>query len=186
MADIDLLTSFSEVVALIEQSRKRALQAVNTGLIDLYWQVGAYISKKLASATWGEGVVDQLAEYLTRTQPGLRGFTRSNLFRMRQFFETYRNEEKVAPLVRQLPWTHNLIILGQSKGPEEREFYVRMTIREHWSKRELERQYNASLYERSVLNPPQATAVLAQSRAEALGAFKDAYMVQTEVEVQVI
>ncbi|TXT50680.1 MAG: hypothetical protein FD137_258 [Spirochaetes bacterium] len=178
MADIDLLTSFSEVVALIEQSRQRALQAVNTGLIDLYWQVGAYISKKLANATWGEGVVDQLAEYLTRTQPGLRGFTRSNLFRMRQFFETYRNEEKVAPLVRQLPWTHNLIILGQSKGPEEREFYVRMTIREHWSKRELERQYNASLYERSVLNPPQATAVLAQSRAEALGAFKDAYMVE--------
>ncbi|MEW6548884.1 MAG: PDDEXK nuclease domain-containing protein [Spirochaetota bacterium] len=178
MADIDLLTSFSEVVALIEQSRQRALQVVNTGLIDLYWQVGAYISKKLANATWGEGVVDQLAEYLSRTQPGLRGFTRSNLFRMRQFYETYRDEERVAPLVRQLPWTHNLIILGQSKGPEEREFYIRMTIREHWSKRELERQYNAALYERSVLNPPQATVALAQSRAEALSAFKDAYMVE--------
>lgn len=72
---------------------------------------------------------------------------------MRQFYETYQQDEKVAPLVRQLPWTHNLIILSQSKRPEEREFYLKMAIQEKWSKRELERQLNVALFERVVLNP---------------------------------
>jgi len=71
-------------------------------LIDLYWQVGAHISRKLESAEWGEGVVDQLMGHLARTQPGLKGFTRRNLFRMRQFYKTYRYDEKVSPLVTQL------------------------------------------------------------------------------------
>ena len=73
---------------------ERAFQAVNTALIDLYWQVGAYISRKLESAAWGEGVVEQLADYLARQHPDLKGFTRPNLFRMRQFYETYRRPMK--------------------------------------------------------------------------------------------
>jgi len=101
----------------------RALQAVNTELIDLYWQVGAIISRKIATAEWGDGVVEQLAAHIARTQPGLRGFTRPNLFRMRQFYEAYPGKDFVSALPRQLPWTHNLIILGQSKRAEEREFY---------------------------------------------------------------
>jgi hypothetical protein len=90
---------------LIVAARQRAFHAVNTELIDLYWEVGAIISRKIEAAEWGDGVVDRLAEFTTRTQPGLRGFTRPNLFRMRQFYEAYRDDEKVSPLVRQLPWT---------------------------------------------------------------------------------
>ena len=108
---------FSDIVELIEIARQKSYQAVNTALIELYWQVGAYISDKIAAAQWGDSVVKQLADYLALTQPNLKGFTRSNLFRMRQFYETYQQDEKVAPLVRQLPWTHNLIILSQSKRP---------------------------------------------------------------------
>ena len=119
---------FDEVLALIHSARKQAVQAVNTRLIELYWQVGAYISRKLERAEWGDSVVTQLAEHLALTQPGLRGFTRSNLFRMRQFYEVYRDQEKVAPLARQLSWSHNVVILGQSKRPEEREYYIRMAI----------------------------------------------------------
>ncbi|WP_213807193.1 DUF1016 N-terminal domain-containing protein [Granulicella sp. dw_53] len=133
--------TFAEVVRLISASREKALQAVNTALIDLYWEVGATISRKIEAAEWGDGVVDQLAAYIARTQPGPRGFTRANLFRMRQFYETYQGDKKVAPLVRQLPWSHHLIILGQSKRQEEGEFYMRVAIRERWSKRELERQF---------------------------------------------
>lgn len=117
---------FAEVVQLIEAARKHAYQAVNTTLIELYWQVGAYISSKIAAAEWGDGVVDALAQHLALTQPNLKGFTRPNLFRMRQFFEAYRQDEKVSLLVRQLPRTHNLIILSQSKRPEEREFYLKL------------------------------------------------------------
>ncbi|AZC30468.1 hypothetical protein C4K38_2508 [Pseudomonas chlororaphis subsp. piscium] len=85
-----------------------------TELVDLYWQVGAYISRKIEAAEWGDGVARQLADYLARQPPGLWGFTRANLFRMQQFYELYRVEKKVAPLVRQLSWSHNLVVLGQS------------------------------------------------------------------------
>ncbi|MDP2816285.1 MAG: PDDEXK nuclease domain-containing protein [Rectinemataceae bacterium] len=178
MVEPSLLPAFAEVAELIERSRQNALRAVNTGLIELYWKVGAYISSKLETAAWGDGVVDQLADYLAKVEPGLRGFTRRNLFRMRQFYDAYEGSTIVSALLTQLPWTHHLIILGQAKLSEEREFYLRLAIRERWSSRELERQCKSALFERSVLNPPQATATLAQSRPEAILAFKDAYMVE--------
>jgi len=175
---------------------------VNTTLIDLYWQVGAVISRKIDAAEWGDGVVPELASYLARTQPGLRGFTRANLFRMRQFFETYRGhtivaavprqlgvEEPttspepaagptVAALLRQLSWTHHVIILGQCTRPEEREFYLCVAIRERWSSRELERQLKGALFERTVLHPPKVSQVVQNTHADALSVFKDAYLVE--------
>lgn len=167
--------TFSEIVQLIASSREKALQAVNTALIDLYWEVGATISRKIAAADWGDGIVEELAAYIARTEPGLRGFTRANLFRMRQFYETYNGDKKVAPLVRQLPWSHHLIILGQSKRLEEREFYMRLAVQERWSKRELERQVNSSLFARVVLSPPKVSPVVRQTHPEAVSVFKDAY-----------
>lgn len=169
---------FHEVLALIRDARQQAIRAVNTQLIELYWQVGAYISRKLDRAEWGDSVVGQLAEHLARTQPGLRGFTRSNLFRMRQFYEIYHAEEKVAPLVRQLSWSHNVMIFGQSKRREEREFYLRMAIQERWSKRELERQFKAALFERSVTQPAKLSTALQQTHPAALDVFRDAYMLE--------
>jgi predicted nuclease of restriction endonuclease-like (RecB) superfamily len=170
--------SFVEVAQLITAARQKAVQAVNTQLIELCWQVGAYISHKIEKAEWGEGVVPQLADYLAQTQPALSGFTRRNLFRMRQFYEAYRSDAIVSALLTQLPWTQNLIILSQSKRPEEREFYLRMAIQEKWSKRELERQFKAALFERTVTQPAKVSAVLRQSHPTALSIFKDAYMVE--------
>jgi predicted nuclease of restriction endonuclease-like (RecB) superfamily len=171
-------TSFTEIVQLIATAKQRAIQAVNTSLIDLYWQVGEIISRKIASAEWGDGVVNQLADHIAQTQPGLRGFTRRNLFRMRQFYETYKDDAIVSALLTQLPWTHNLTILSQSKRPEEREFYLRMAVKEKWSSRELERQFEAALFERTVLQPAKVSAVLTQLHPEGISAFKDAYMLE--------
>jgi len=171
-------SNFAEVVGLIEAARQQAYQAVNTTLIELYWQIGAYISRKLEAAEWGDGVVEQLAQHLATNQPGLKGFTRSNLFRMRQFYETYRHDEKVAPLARQLSWSHNLTILGQSKRPEEREFYLRMAIQERWGKRELERQFKTALFERSVLSPAKVSPAVTLLHPEVLNVFKDSYLVK--------
>ena len=178
MSDQTPTASFSEVIKLIECARQKSFQAVNIALIDLYWQIGETISRKIKTAEWGEDIVGQLAAHIMRVQPGIRGFTRSNLFRMRQFYETYQGEEIVAPLVRQLPWTHNLIILGQSKHPEEREFYLRQTIQENWSKRELERQFKTALFERAVLSPPRVSPMVTQTYPDGLNVFKDAYMVE--------
>jgi DUF1016 N-terminal domain len=93
------VTGFTEIVELIASAKQWAIQAVNTSLIDLYWQVGEIISRKIAAAEWGDGVVSQLADHIAQTQPGLRGFTRPNLFRMRQFYETYKGDSKVSPLL---------------------------------------------------------------------------------------
>ena len=169
---------FSEIVRLIAASREKAIQSVNTALIELYWEVGAMISRKIEAAEWGDGVVDQLAQFIARTEPTLRGFTRRNLFRMRQFYEAYREDPIVSPLVTQLPWSHHLIIWGQSKRPEEREFYLRLAIRERWSKRELERQFKAALFERAVLSPPKVSPVVTQMYPDALSVFRDAYTVE--------
>lgn len=207
--------TFTEIAELVASAKVRAAQAVNTALIDLYWQVGGIISRKIETAEWGEAVVDQLAVYLARSQPSLRGFTRRNLFRMRQFYEAWRSHELVPPsralmpkkadgaerdgivpparallappsseyekvgaLLRQLPWTHHRTILGQCKRPEEREFYLRLAIRERWSSRELERQLEGALFERTVLSPPQTSPTVSRTRTEALSVFKDAYLVE--------
>ena len=168
--------AFREIIGLIAAARRRAFQAVNTELIDLYWRVGQYISRKLDSTAWGEGVVDELARYIARQQHGVKGFTRRNLFRMRQFYETYRHEPKVSPLVTQLPWTHNLLILSRCKRSEEREFYLRTALRENWGKRELERQLNGSLFERTIVHPAKVAAVLRQLHPAAETIFKDVYL----------
>lgn len=172
-------SAFAEIVGLIHAARQRAYQAVNTELVGLYWQVGGYISSKLAAAEWGEGVVDRLAHHLARVLPGQRGFTRRNLFRMRQFFEIYQGNEKVTPLVTQLPWTHNLVILTQSKRPEEREFYLRMAVQQRWSKRELERQFRLAAFEHAVLTPPKLSTAVREIHGEAASvAFKDVYALE--------
>jgi len=170
--------AFAEVARMIEAARHQALQSVNTTLIDLYWQVGAFISRKLETAEWGDGIVQQLADYLARTQPGVRGLTRRNVFRMRQFYETYRHEEKVSAVLTQLPWTHHLIILSQSKSQEEREFYLLMAIREKWSSRELERQLKTALFERAMLTPAKGSPALTHLHPDAAEVFKDSYVVE--------
>ena len=169
---------FAEISRLIESARQRAYQAVNTALIELYWQVGAYLSAKIKAAEWGEGVVDQLAQHLASTQPGLKGFTRRNLFRMRQFYEAYPDPQFVSALLTQLPWTHNLIILGRSQRPEEREFYLKMAAQEKWSSRELERQFDAALFERVVLSPAKVSPLVTQIHPDAASVFKDSYLVE--------
>ena len=127
-------------------------------------------------AEWGDGVVEELAQFIAKTHAGLRGFTRANLFRMRQFYETYRDKEKVAPLVRQLPWSHNIVILGQTKRPEEREFYLRLAIAESWSRRELERQMRTGLFERTVLSPPIVSPLVRRTHPDLASIFRDSYM----------
>ena len=169
---------FAEVAVLIESARRRAYQAVDAELVGLYWQIGQNIFRKIESSDWGDGVVDELARYLARTQPGMRGFTRRNLFRMRQFYATYRRDEKVSPLVTQLQWSHHLLILSECKSSEQREFYVRMAIQERWSKRELERQQRVKLFERVVTRPVKISAPAKRDHRGAESVFRDSYSLE--------
>jgi predicted nuclease of restriction endonuclease-like (RecB) superfamily len=171
--------AFSEVVGLIRAARQRAAQLVNTEVIDLYWQIGRYLHHKIDADGWAKGTVVQLAAYIAQREPGKRGFSSQNLWRMRQFFEAYPATTKLSPLVRVLPWTHNLIILVQTKRADEREFYLRMATQQRWGKRELERQIRLAAFETAVLTPPKLSpAVRAIHGDVAADYFKDAYALE--------
>ena len=116
---------FAEIVSMIQQTKANVISIANTALIDLYWKVGKYISDKLIVSEWGDGVVKQLAEYIEKTSPDVKGFSDKNLWRMKQFYETYCDaDEKLSPVVRQISWTNNLIIMSRAKSAEERAFYL--------------------------------------------------------------
>jgi predicted nuclease of restriction endonuclease-like (RecB) superfamily len=168
---------FAQVLGLIDAARGRAVAAVNTELIELYWAIGEHISGRIAGDGWGLGTVAALAEFIGRRLPNARGFSASNLWRMMQFYETYRGQTKLATLLRVLPWSHNLAIMSRSKREEEREFYLRMASQERWSFRELKRQLNGALFERVVLSPAKLSTPLTVLHPEAASIFKDSYLV---------
>jgi len=169
---------FDEVLRLIDAARTRAVTAVNTTMIELYWSIGEYLTRKIADEGWGKGTVESLSQHIQKRHPNARGYSTSNLWRMAQFFGTYRGQPKLAPLVRELPWTHNLLIMSRSKRDEEREFYLRMAASERWGKRELERQLNGALFERVVLSPTKLAPVLRELHPDAAAVFKDSYLVE--------
>jgi len=170
--------NFADVVKLIQAAHQQAYQSVNSTLLKLYWQLGQMISQKLQQAEWGDKVVSNLATYIEQHQPNLRGFTYRNLMRMRTFYEAYASNPELQALAFQLPWTHNLIILSQAKRVEEQEFYLRVAIREQWTKRELERQFKNALFEQVALQPLKLTPLVSQLHPEAASYFKDTYMLE--------
>ena len=110
---------FDEVLHLIESARHRAFQAVNVLMIELYWNVGGYVSRKIAEQKWGKGTVQKLSGYIQTRQPGIRGFSPQNMWRMRQFYEAYRDQPILSTLLRELAWSSHLHILNKARLPEE-------------------------------------------------------------------
>ena len=174
-ATIPLESQFAEVAGIIAAGRRRALTQVNAATVDTYWNVGRYICEKIRSAQWGQGVVQGLAEYLYSKLPDVKGFSDKNLWRMKQFFETYEHDIKLSPLVRELGWTQNLIILSGAKSSQEREFYLLLAINEHCTKRELERQLQSGLFERCASSKPKVSTVLTQIHPAITTIIRDSY-----------
>lgn len=123
-----------EIKERIRAAQYEALRAVNRELIGLYWDIGRLIVERQAGDSWGKAVVETLARDLQEEFPGLQGFSASNLWRMKLFYETYAGNEKLAPLVREIAWSHNLAIVEKCKDDSEREFYLRMTRAHGWTK----------------------------------------------------
>ena len=167
---------FADIVKFIKQSREQAIRLVNKTLIDLYWNIGQHVHTKIESAEWGDSVVEELARYIQETEPNLKGFSDKNLWRMKQFYESYKNEPKLSPLVREITWTNNLIILSRTKTTEEKAFYLNLCKQESYSKRELERQISAGLFERTMLGNAKLSPVLRELHPNALNSFKDSYI----------
>jgi predicted nuclease of restriction endonuclease-like (RecB) superfamily len=172
---MELQKQFTEITSLIASARSKAYQAVNKELVTLYWHVGEHVSKQVLSKAWGKSVVQELADYIQKYEPNIKGFSAQNIWRMKQFYETYSENTKLSPLVRELTWTNNLIILT-CESEQEKEFYLMMSSKEKWSKSELQRQINSSYYERVMLADAKLSPLSRELPQDVSNTFKDTYV----------
>ena len=167
---------FTDIIQLIKQSRTNAIRAVNAELINLYWNIREYISKKIEQSEWGDSVVTELANFIQTNEPEIKGFSDKNIWRMKQFYETYKDFPKLSPLVREISWTNNLLIFSRCKTIEEMEFYLKIVKQENYSKRELDRQISASFFERTMIGNSKLSPLERESNNDFSNAFKDSYV----------
>ena len=172
----DLITAqFNKVLTQIQQAKQKAYQQINTALIELYWNVGQYISEQVKNNKWGKGIVADLADFIARQDTEIKGFSARNLWRMKQFYETYQEHQKLSTLWTQLSWSHNRRIMSL-KTAEEREFYLRLCSRKNYSVRELERLINTSTFERTALADQKLSTTVKTLPQAVTGVFKDSYV----------
>lgn len=177
------LTTNLEYKAFVEGIKQRvrdsqyaALRAVNNELINLYWDIGKSIVEKQKKSGWGRSIVETLAKDLQREFFGVQGFSAQNLWRMKQFYQTYNKNEKLSPMVREIGWTHNLVILMSCKDDAAREFYIGMVKKFSWTKNVLINQIENQTYEKTLLNQTSFDRTLpVKIRNQAKLAVKDEY-----------
>ena len=175
----DRKDQFAEIVTMIQHTRSEVVRLANASLIDLYWRVGRYISDKISVSEWGDGVVKQLADYIEKNSPEVKGFSDKNLWRMKQFYETYKDaDEKLSALLRQISWTNNLTIMSRSKSADERLFYLQLCIHDRLSTRQLDRQIDSALYERNAVGTPKLSPVMREIAPQAEQIFRDQYVLE--------
>ncbi|WP_152266988.1 PDDEXK nuclease domain-containing protein [Agriterribacter humi] len=215
--------SFLVLQEAIRQARYNALKTANAELVNLYWQAGAFVSRQLAQSQWGEKTVQQLADFLQKQEPGLKGFDKRNIYRMVEFYEKYHSSAFVVSVIPQIQstenqldeivssakpqlekqaeselvaslrqqilgedirqtilakigWTHNKTIFSRCKIEEEREFYIRLCIKENYSVKELDRQISAGLFERTMIGNSKLPSSLKEMHPNILNNFKDSYV----------
>ena len=225
------MNEFLNVIQLIQSARNRSLSAVNSELVNLYWQVGQYVWHKLQKARWGDGTVAELASFIAKNKPEIKGFDKRNIYRMCNFYELYKDELFVVPvapqiqdinnetnaivvsltpqlqstnninndivvtpspqlpdtelnelidirqtLLAKISWTHHLLLMERCKTAPEREFYLKLSIKEHYSTRELNRQISSSVYERVILGNAQLPESIKQLPQDLTNVLKDSYV----------
>lgn len=168
---------FASIAQLIRERRVRAARLINHELVDLYWELGKEIHHRVTEDGWGRGTVAELAAFLSNHTPGLRGFSASNLWRMRQFYETWRGApEKLATLLRELSWSAHVDLLGRCKSMEERQFYLIYAVREQLSVRELRIAIDRASFERFALSDQKLATPSRELPVKLQGHFKDSYV----------
>lgn len=169
---------FEEIVMIVENAKDRAYRKVNEELILMYQEVGRYISQNTKEASYGSGFVDNVAKFFSTNYPELKGFNRRGLYRMKQFYELYSDDEKVSTLLTQLSWSNHLKIMSGSKRKEEREFYINLVIKENLTHRELVRQMDSGYYERYILSNDNNLPAIQRAKQETHHLFMDSYVLE--------
>ena len=174
--DEKLKSFIIEIKNRISKAQYEALKAVNKEQIQLYWDIGNMIVDKQTSLSWGKSVVKTISEELQKEYPGIKGFSERNLWNMRNFYLEYAKNEKLQPLVAEISWTKNVLIMQKCKDDMEREFYIQMTKRYGWTKNVLIHQVENKSYEKFLLNQTNFdSSVPEKYKKQAKLAVKDEY-----------
>ena len=167
---------FGHVIDIIESAKERAFRKVNEELILMYRDIGEYISIQSEKTEYGDSFVQKLADFFATNYPDLKGFNRRGLYRMKQFYELYKDDEIVSTLLTQLSWSNHLKIMSACKTMEERIFYMHMCVKERYSARELERQIDSAYYERYMLSQQPVTTAIEEAKRATGNIFLDNYV----------
>ena len=144
--------NFNQIIEMIERRKNNAYRKVNEEMILLYLEIGKFLYELKENSNYGDRITTKVSEFMKNNYPNIKGFTKRNIERMIQIYSIYKDDVIATPLVTQLSWTNNLLILSGSKTKEERHFYLKLAIKNNYSKRELDRQISSSYYERYMLS----------------------------------
>ena len=167
---------FQELITIIERSRNKAFLNLNIEMILMYWEIGAYINEKIKNNNWGKSVVDEFSQFMKVNRPELKGFSSSNVWRMRQYYETYQDNQNLELLSREITWSNNMLIISRAKTVEAREFYLLLTKENQYSHRELKRQMDSSIYERTMISNEKNQLFIAKNAG--LTSLRDSYTLE--------
>ena len=145
MSEIEITGVFENVLGMIYSAKQKVEYQVNSTIIDLYWSIGEYVSKQIDVNGWGKSTVKALSEYILSKEPGIRGYSSQNIWRMKQFYETYKDKPELSKLLRENTWSNNLHIISKTKSYEEKEFYLKLASKEKYKAKELKSHENPSV-----------------------------------------
>ena len=167
---------FQDVLQLITEPKEKVWKQANKVLIGLYWDIGRYVSQKTITNGWGQKTVQEMAEFILAQDPSIKGFSPRNIWRMKQFYETYQGIEKLQAVLTEISWSNHLHILSKTKTVEEKEYYLTLASQHYYSERDFSRLIDSGTYERTRLADKKLSAALTEFPINTKGIFKDSYV----------
>lgn len=172
-------STLKEIITTIKKSRYQMLKKVNKETVQLYWSIGKTVSIKTNQHRWGKSIVEKLAKDLQSEFPGVRGFSARNIWNMKKFYETYAQNRKLQPLVAEIGWVHNCLIIEKCKDEKKRLFYLQQTKEKGWSKNDLIEKINSHYYENKLLSQNNFPETVSEElKADVAWEFIDDYSIE--------
>ncbi len=160
----------------INNARYQTMQRINSELIKLYWDIGKTLSEKMSNEGWGKSVVELLAVDLHATFHGVKGFSARNLWYMKQFYDSYSEDEFLQRVVAEIPWGQNIEIFTKLDNKDERLFYAQMCMNRAWSRPVLVENIKADAYTKYQVQQNNFDALIPSERlSDIKWDFKDEY-----------
>jgi predicted nuclease of restriction endonuclease-like (RecB) superfamily len=175
----DYETTLKTIIKRINKARLSMLKKVNKETVLLYWFIGNTVSDKIKTESWGDSTVERLSKDLQNNFPGVRGFSSRNIWYMKKFYESYYENSLLQPLVAEIGWVQNCIILEKCKDEKEKEFYIRSVTKTGWSKNDLKEKISEHYYQNKLLVQNNfSDTVPSDLRARTAWEFIDDYAIE--------